>query len=263
MKTASTSNRPILVCLAFLVILAGLAISAGAQQMMTLQSADGFFMPEIMGMVEGKDKQVVIVNKLPAATLPKEYQDIDIIKGDIIMMINGKKVASASELEKIYNEIGIGGEVKLGIKRDGVPRLVSFKKADPKSMPMMRRVVMGGEGAAADSSAGSGQKIIRMTPGGDIFPLPEIGLIISTKDSVLKVEMVMPMGEKKAFSEALQEGDIIRTIQGKNVTKKDEFQKIYDGLAIGESGQMTFERAGKLISTNFTKLQSSNMMIKK
>ena len=263
MKIMSNSRSSLTTGLLILLLLTGLALTAGAQQMMMMKAGENFFIPELMAMIEGQEKDVVIANKLPGTNLPKEYQALDVKKGDIIMMINGKNITKVAEMEKIYNELTIGQEIKLGVKREGVPHLVSFKKADPKNMPgLVMRKVNVDEGGAVDSVAGSGQKIIKMTPGGDLYPLPEIGLIISAKDNAIKVEVVIPMGDKKPFTEALQEGDIIRSIQGKNVTNKDELKKIYDPIAIGESGQLAFERAGKLISTSFTKLQPPSKLYK-
>jgi S1-C subfamily serine protease len=252
-KLKAMSNHPTAKYLVLLAIFAGLALSAGAQQMMMLKSSGGFLIPELMAMVEVQDKQVVITNKLPGTRLPKEYQAIDIAEGDIILMANGKKISTAEELEKLYNEAAIGQEIKLGIKREGSMRLVSFKKADPKDMPVMKKIVMGGDGAGIDSSGGPGSKVLNLSQGGDMLPLPEMGLIVSTKDKKLKVEVVIPMDGKKVFTEELKEGDVIRSLQGKEITTENEFKKIYDAIAVGEEGQLTVERSGKTITSGFTK----------
>jgi PDZ domain-containing secreted protein len=81
----------------------------------------------------------------PEGTLPKEYEDIDIQGGDIIKMMNGKRVKTTDAIKKIYEELEIGDEIKLGVKREDEMFIVTFKKADPAEMKgkmMIRREVI-------------------------------------------------------------------------------------------------------------------------
>ena len=54
-----------------------------------------------------------------ADDLPKEYRNVDIIQGDQLIMMNGKRIKTIDDLKATYESVGIGEDIKFGIKRDG------------------------------------------------------------------------------------------------------------------------------------------------
>src|ERR1035437_4509423 len=66
------------------------------------------------------------------------YQNVDLKKDDIVMMVNGKAIKKLSELRETYDKLKVGHAFKLEIKRGGKLMTVSLEKADPKYLPPKR-----------------------------------------------------------------------------------------------------------------------------
>ena len=45
-----------------------------------------------------------------------------------------KRLNQPKEIEKLYNSIAVGGEIKLGIKRGPEMHLISYAKIDPANL---------------------------------------------------------------------------------------------------------------------------------
>lgn len=78
------------------------------------------------------------------------YKDFDLKQGDVIMMVDGIPVSSAADFSKHYDEVEVGSEIALGIRREGEPMVAVFTKPDPSELPQMRTMTTsGGSGAIA------------------------------------------------------------------------------------------------------------------
>src|SRR5512139_2343387 len=79
---------------------------------------------ELGALIAEEDKKVSVKLIPPEDRRPKDVAGEDIEKGDEVGMANGKRVANLSELKKFYDDAPIGSEFKLGVRRDGQPRIV-------------------------------------------------------------------------------------------------------------------------------------------
>ena len=70
----------------------------------------------------------------PKMAIDKNYQDVDLKANDEILFINGKKVKKLDDFKKVYNDIKIGSEIELGIKRKNEKFFVKLFKADPSKL---------------------------------------------------------------------------------------------------------------------------------
>ena len=125
-----------------------LCISVMAQVTITARPGEVYHLNEAGAIVIFKDGIIRVEHVMPAEKRPKAYRDIDLKTGDEILMINGKKVKIPGDIESVYMELEIGGEIKLGVRRDGELRIIDYKKADPETLPkrkMMKMKVEAGE----------------------------------------------------------------------------------------------------------------------
>jgi len=90
---------------------------------------------ELGAIIMLKDDSVVVEFVMPEENRPKAYKEIDIRKNDKILMVNGKKIKLPADIDEIYTELDIGDDVKLGVRRDGDLMIITYKKADPETMP--------------------------------------------------------------------------------------------------------------------------------
>jgi len=119
-----------------LFVILMLLINVGfSQVMIKAKPGEVFNFDELGAIVLLKDNKVMVEFVMPANGRNEKYKDVDIRKDDEILFVNGKKIKSTTELEKLYEETKIGDEIKLGIKREGELGLITFAKADEKSMP--------------------------------------------------------------------------------------------------------------------------------
>ncbi|MBU8923429.1 MAG: hypothetical protein KOO63_16555 [Bacteroidales bacterium] len=134
------------VALALLVILAvAMSVSAQKKTVLKIEGENLFMFQEFILVLAEEDGKVTVSVAPPEGTLPKEYENIDIQGGDIVKMMNGKRVKTTAAIKKIYEKLEIGDEIKLGVKREDEMFIVTFKKADPEDMKgkmMIRKEVI-------------------------------------------------------------------------------------------------------------------------
>lgn len=129
----------------FLMIFA-LFISAqfnfsNAQQVKIFTGGDAEFMPEFNGVVVFEKDKLILNLNIPADMRAKEYQEVDLQNGDEIQFVNGKKIKTIKDFKKYYTGTRTGGEVKLGLMRNGQRYIVGFKKGAAQEQS-----AQGGEG---------------------------------------------------------------------------------------------------------------------
>jgi len=108
---------------------------------------EGFLIPEAGCLVTKDSTGLTVLDVMSPGMRPKEYAGLDIRQGDKILMANGVKLKSVKELQTLYEQAGVGSELKFGIARAGEKHLLAFKKADPALLPK-RKMVMIDSGAA-------------------------------------------------------------------------------------------------------------------
>lgn len=117
-------------------------IMFGQMKRVITNAGDIFEIPELGGLVLQEKDQLRVDNVISAEHRGKTYKNVDIKNGDIIMMMNGRKLDKARSASEIYENLKPGDEVKFGIKRGEQMFIASFKKADPKDLPKMKRMII-------------------------------------------------------------------------------------------------------------------------
>lgn len=235
------------------LVLLCLSIPAYAQQMKILRAGEGggFLIAELMTFIGPENNQLVVTDRMPTDRLPKEYQAVDIRQGDIILMANGKKVSKPDELEKLYESLTVGQELKLGIKRGSEMLIASFKKADPATLPMTKRIVR------VEGDSKSGQQKISVGKGptidGDAVALIEIGVILAAKNGKVTVGDVLPLPGLAVLKSEPKVGDLLVSLQGRPLTTAEALQKAWDNISVGDTVRLVLSRDGKETLSVFAK----------
>lgn len=137
----------------FTLILTKLSISQ--VMIKTTKGSEPFEIPEIAALAIESDKDIEVLAVMPKDHRPETYKNVNIEKGDRILMINGKKVTKTKDCRDIYEKLPVGGELKLGIKRNDQMFIVSINKADAKDLPQVKRRIITSDG----KSGGTGDKM--------------------------------------------------------------------------------------------------------
>ena len=140
------------------------------------------------------------------------YQNVDLKKDDIVMMVNGKAVKKLNDLRETYDKLKVGKDFKLEIKRGGKLMTVSLKKADPKILPPKRTAKITNAGWMKDK----------------VF-LHGCGVLIGKINEKPMIEKIK--GDNEIVKNAgLKGGDVVTSINGQAIKTFIQFKEAYDNI---------------------------------
>ncbi len=220
--------------------------------MRMITTGDVFILQEMGAVILPEKDELRIDMVAPQSGRPEGYKSVDLRKDDIILMLNGKKVAALKDLKDGYEALAIGADVKLGIKRDRQMMIVSFAKIDPAKLPKraMTMTVEGKDGPVTSDSF----EVVRLDGAeGKIIPITELGLIIKEDAGKVLVAHVLPNSKEVFDKVIMQEGDQILELNGTKIAAVGDFELHYQKLAVGEIVGLVFHRDGKPVKVEVKK----------
>ncbi len=228
-----------------LVVLVGILAASHASGQMIMRHGGGaegeneIIVLRELGVVAGpgeEDDEVRLMMLLPGTE-----REVALQKGDLILMVNGKRVRDVATLREAYDAADIGEVVKLGIRRGNERFLTSFEKKDPGEMEEggAIRLVVGGPDSDFD----------------DIHPLPEFGVLLAEKDGKVVVAMELPMG-----TPAFKKDDVVQSINGRAVASLEELRAAYELLAVGDDVALVVTRDSDEIRATRAKVEQDGMI---
>jgi hypothetical protein len=232
-----------------------IAVSPGGAEVIKADVDEVFFLQELGALIKQDEETIRVDFVAPADNRTKEYRSVDIESGDIIAMLNGKRVNSVKDLKANYEAAEVGEDIKFGIKRDKRMMIVEFAKADLEKMPQqqMMMVTMDGDGeGTVKTTSGPETRVIKMEAGsvGNVTLL-ELGLLLGEDEESLIVTDILPHASKRLGDIDMGEGDIVKSIQGEPVTTIDEFADLYESIPVGDTVSLVFQHEGKEVHTSF------------
>jgi serine protease Do len=182
--------------------------------------------PELAEYYAIKEKEGVLVTQ----TYEGDPADKAGIKeGDVIVAVDGKRIASSRELSRTVAEAGVGNKMSLTVLRDGREKEIDVKLAKrPDTEPTMAR----GEARSDDL----GLKVREIDP--EIAE--RLGLDENTKGVV--VTGVNP--DSKAAEADIRQGDVVIEINRKPVTSLEDYKDQLRKIDTGDTVQMLLRRGG-------------------
>ncbi len=205
-----------------------IAVPAAGQEMMRLDADNSLMLREIGLVAALEDGEIRVITMMPgghgggggmAGTEAKS--------GDVVLMINGRRVADLDAARAAYDAVAVGDEVKLAVRRDDRRFLVTFAKQDAAELEqghgiVLRRMTVGGDG-----------------DGGDIRPILGLSIVASATDDGVSVAATLPIADT-----TLADGDVIRQVGGENVTTLDQLETLVAAAAAGAPLEVVIERDG-------------------
>lgn len=175
---------------AVIFLLTAAVNSVSAQQMIRMKAEPGktFMLSELGAFVITEGEKTTVKFVAPSEVRPKKYQEIDIQSGDEIVMVNGKKVKIAKDIEDSYKNLKVGETFKLGVKRNGNSMLISYEKADEKDFPkrMMINKEIGPDGK--EKITDQDGKEVKVKNGKAVINGKEVDLNHPPKDAKIEVD---------------------------------------------------------------------------
>ena len=218
-----TKSLPTLIATLAIVLI---TLPAIGQQVMRLDADNSLMLREIGVIAAVEDGEIRVVTVMPGGHGGRAgAADVTVRGGDTILMINGQRVRDLDTARAAYDAVPVGDEVKLAVRQDGRPSMVTFTRQAPEEL-------------------GRGAVVMRMQVGagedaGDIRPILGLGLVARADDDRVSVAATLPGGE------AFAEGDIIRRIAGQDLDSLDQLEEWVEAAGIGIALEVEVERDGE------------------
>jgi len=236
----------------------------GGVKMMVFDKGSVTILKETGSIIVTDDKGLKVEMAGPEETRTGKYKDVDLQKGDRIIMLNGKRINTVQEFEDGYRAVEIGSDIELGVKRDNIMMIVSFPRAAEDDLPMMQAMMIteDDQGISSIETAGdeTGIKKISAEDLTAIKPVPGAGLVVAEKEGDVTVMMVLPNAKELMKENRLEEGDIIISLQGDEISTSKQFAGEYDEIPVGSKVSINYVRDGETGTATFTKQESSGAM---
>ena len=226
-----------------------------------------FFLNELSAIVTDEDGTIKVEHAMPGDQRPEGYRDLDLKQGDEILMINAKRVKKAKDLENIYNEIKVGEEIKLGIRRGEEMFILKFNKIDPEKLPKRQLMIQKAEVGEGESSKGkkvTTRRIKIENPDGKVKILMGTGIVIKETENQVEIEKLIPELNEHMGNLGLKEGDTIVSVNREKIKTLKEFTTAYDKIKVGDDVQIVTQRGDKQVDFKYTKpKEEGRIVIKK
>lgn len=204
------------------IITALLAIPAKAQETrtMTFDAATSLMLQEFQAMLIEENGEITVRVRMGNSDEPGDKLE----RGDLIIMMNGKRAGSIAELRKIYDSVSKDEEVKIGVRR-GNERFILRKK----------------KGDTPEPGAGGNRMVMSMEMSGDgpATVIPELGLILSDSNNKITIQRVLAPLLPEEFKTLDLVGYSIVSINDEKPENAEDAKMIVDAVEIGSN--LTFE----------------------
>jgi len=219
-----------------------------AQQMKTLKLDSGseiLMLEEIGGILLDSENGIKVEMAMPPNQRPKKFKDVDIQIGDIIKMLNGKRVKNVAELKVMYEASKPGDEFKFGIKRDKKMLLTTMQRAHQDELPKMKMMMVGAEDDNPMAATLVGN-----------------GLMLKEANGSVLIDDVIPELAGSLGDKIPAKGEQIIKIGGEPVKSLKILAEAYEKIAMGDKVRLTFKNESKEYSITFEKTNQQNIQKK-
>jgi S1-C subfamily serine protease len=248
------------------IILAQPPDHPGEAKIMTFEKSSVQIIDELGAIIVWEDSNLMVQMVAPAKDRPVEYRAVDLQIKDQILMLNGKKIETIQDLDEGYQKIDIGKDVQLAIKRGNDRMIVSFPKADPEKQTNSRILIMRTESDLPIDQlkeAEPGIKTITIDDiAGEIYPVLGAGIIVIEDGSNVKIKELLPNATGIYGDVMVLEGDIIKSLQKKDITSVAQFSDNFKQIPVGDDVDLLILRDNELIEVSFDKKEPPMIMKK-
>lgn len=248
------------------ILLSFFAKSAFAQMMIKRTgNPDEIHVLNELGVILIMENNTIKVDLLPPEDKRGEaWKDVDLQKGDLIMMMNTKRVKSIKELREMYDKLAPSEIVKLGIKRGEEMFISSYPKMAMTTMPGGRRLVINTQEGGPDSEPIDGKMITQTftfdSDGAEIMPLLGTGFLLKEADHKISImEIIHPSEIQKQGD--YKAGDVLTKFNGEKIESLKKLTDTYDQMKTGDAVELEISRDGKTIVNKFEKPAAEGQMI--
>ena len=210
-----------LLILAILFLSVPSVLSQGKPEI-KLNSDDAFDLQEVGAFIIKEKDKIKVQFVAPENKRLPGYQNVDLKKDDFIMKANGKDVKKLSELKESYENLKVGKDLKLEVKRGKNIIMVAVKKADPKILPKRH--------AVNPDFKKMENKVL----------LEGYGILIANINEKPMIEKLLMDNNELVNKAGLKGGDLLTNINGQEIKTFIQFKTAYESLNPGQDVKIKF-----------------------
>lgn len=218
---------------------------AGSANMVLLSVAGGAL------IVEGEDEARVTrhVTTNSSSDTPK-FQ-----AGDQIIYLNGERIASASQLRTLYQNVAVGDEVKMGVQRGDNKMIKTFIKPEPQQR------YESADGNQVVNLSTSNMAVGNMANYENIT-MWRAGFIVGEEDGRVLIGAPLPITDKAEALSDLKAGDELLAINDTKITTAKQVEKVYGAINVGDDVTVEYKSDDSIEKVMFKKPAAPNMRMR-
>ncbi|GAB5407850.1 MAG: hypothetical protein BalsKO_02150 [Balneolaceae bacterium] len=200
---------------------------AQATRTMSFDASNSLMLQEFQAMLTFENEIISVATRLGRGDSEPGVDRLE--QGDILLMMNGKRVRDIETLKEIYEGLEPEAEIKIGVRRGEERFILNAVKGEiPEGGPRMVMNFDSDEGAS-----GEGPVII-----------PSLGILLTdTEEGVLVDRLIAPILPDELKTLEIEKYLILSINNEKPETSADFKEKI-DAIALGNDISLTFEKDG-------------------
>ncbi len=210
---------------------------SNAQQMRTMSfdASTSIMLQEFQTMLVTEDDIVKVELRMGRDEATPGVDRLE--KGDVILMMNGKRIKDIDGLRELYDGIEKGSDIKIGVRRGEERFILSAIKGDvPEGAS---RMIM-----TFDSDSEDGEQPVIV---------PSLGILLTNSESDVRISSIIPPMIADDLKSLELEGYIIALFNNEKPESATDLKDKIEAIAIGDSMSFTFEKDGDEMSLSFAK----------
>lgn len=202
---------------------------------MSFDASTSLMLQEFQAMLVEEDGEIKVRIRMGNSDEPGDKLE----QGDLIIMMNGKRTKTITELRELYESLAKDEELKIGVRRGNERFILRKMKGDvPKA------------------ATGGGRMVMRMDTEGDGEPatiIPELGFMLSDSDGKVAIQRVLEPLLPEEFKDLELAGFNIATINGKKPTDAAHAKLLIAEVEVGEDLAFLFSKPDDEINITIKK----------
>ena len=206
-----------------------------AQQMqqMEFDASTSLMLQEFQAMLVFENDEISVRMRMGSGEAEEGADQLE--RGDVILMMNGKRATDIETLRSIYESVEADQEIKIGVRRGTERFILDAIKGDvPEGGPRMMMTF--------DTDDGPPPAIA-----------PEIGAILADRDGAVILDRIIPPMQPEELKALEIEGYSIKALNGETPENADQVLKTLQALEVGADISIIFEKDGDEKSVVFKK----------